>query len=264
MNSPFLFQNIVVLLILIAIFACCLYLLLSKNISERLCRRSKIFLVLYRAATTAAFSIALIAVLIGIWTFYTIEIDDISRDCWARTYRWQKIVPAMSHDQVAEILGKPFDTLNYENGQRAIYCTNPIGGLESGTIVFTSNEIETELKVSSKTPDDREILENLNGWIPDKSSKTYANYAQIISESSSFCAFYGLLGLALLSLYPFKMSELSALRMLYAPLAALVLKIIYENHPANGWHFELFSISPLIMIILIGWIVRLGIILVPD
>jgi hypothetical protein len=264
MNSPFLFQNIIVLTILIAIFAGCLYLLLSKDVSEYICRRSKFFLVIYRAATTAVFSASSIGLLTGIWLFYTIEINEISRDCWKRTYQWQTIVPEMPHDQVTEILGEPFNTTNAEDGQQAVFCTNPIGGLESGIINFTNNKKQTELKVLNKTPDDRQILENLNGWLPEKSSKTYANYAEIISDSSSFCAFYSLLGLAILSLYPFKMRELSTLRMLYAPLAAILLKAIYDNHHANVWQFELFSVSPLITIILIGWIVRVCLILATD
>jgi hypothetical protein len=52
--------------------------------------------------------------------------------------------------------------------------------------------------------------------------------------------------------------------MLYAPLAALVFKIIYENHQAAGWQFELFSISSLLTLIVIGWIIRMGLILGPD
>lgn len=264
MNSPFLLQNVIVLTLLIAVFAACLYLLLSRKVSNYICNRSKFLLVLYRVATTVAVSFSLIGLLTGVWLFYLIEINDISRDCWARTYKWQTIVEGMTHNQVTEILGKPFNTINYENALQATYCTNPIGGLEDGTIIFTRNQIETELKVSSKTPNDREILGNFNGWIPEKSSNTYTNYAKIISESSSFCAFYALFGLAILTLYPFKMSELSTLRMLYVPLAALLLKAIYENHPATGWQFELFSISPLITVILIGWIVRLAIILAPD
>ncbi len=264
MNSPFLFENIVVLLLLIGIFTGSLYLLLSKKLSDYICNRSKVFLVLYRAATSVALAASLVGLFSGIWLFYLIEINDFSRDCWKRSYQWQTIVPGMSHDQAAEIMGKPFSIYRYQNGEQSTYCINPISGLDSGTIIFSGNTNEPELKVFSKTPDDQTVLENLRGWIPDKSSKTYANYAEIISDSSAFCAFYGLFGLAILTFYPFKMSELSTLRMLYTPLAALVLKAIYESHRTAVWDFELFSVSPLFTIIIIGWIVRLGIILGSD
>ena len=264
MNSPFLVQNIIVLIALTAIFAGCLYLLLSKDVSEFIYLRSKFFLVIYRAAVTAFFSISLIGLLVGVWLFYTIEINEISRDCWARTYKWQTIVPGMPQKQVVEIIGEPFNILNSEGGQQDIYCTNPVGGVESGTINFTKNINRTELIVLDKTPDDQQILANLRGWLPEKSSKTYADYAEMISDSSAFCAFYGLLGLAILSFYPFKMRELSTLRMLYAPLAALLLKAIYDSHQTHVWQFEIFSVAPLITIILIGWIVRVCLILAAD
>jgi hypothetical protein len=264
MNSPFLFQNTVVLLLLISVFAVSLYLLLSKNIGDYICNRSKILLVLYRAATSVVLSASLIVLLSGIWLFYIIEINDVSRDCWKRSYQWHTIVPGMQYAQAAEIMGNPSGTLKYQNGEQSVYCISPINGLDSGTIIFSRNPNEPELKILSKTPDDQTVLENLRVWIPDKSSKTYANYAEIISDSSAFCAFYGLLGLAVLTFYPFKMSELSTLRMLYAPLAALVLKAIYDSHQTSVWDFELFSAAPLFTIIIIGWIVRLSIILGSD
>jgi hypothetical protein len=263
MNSPFLLQNILVLLLLTAIFSGSLYLLLSKKIGNFICHRSKILLVIYRATTTIVSSLSLIGLLIGFWLFYIIEINDVSRDCWKRTAQWQTIVPGMPLDKVTEIMGNPFYAYNFENGQQATYCLNPIDQT-SGTIVFNSNSNGTEFTVSSKIPDDEEIPENSRGWIPQKSSSGYATYAEIISDSSSFCAFYGLFGLAILSLYPFKMGELDALRMIYTPLAAFVFKTIYENHQTTAWHFELFPISSLLTVILIGWIIRLGIILAPD
>ncbi len=264
MNSPFLFQNISVLLLLTVIFAGGLYLLLSKKVSNFIGTRSIISLVLYRAATTVVFSFIFLGFLVGISLFYFIEIDDLSRDCWKRTYQWQTIVPGMPREQVAAIMGKPFLSYKAENNEHSTYCINPIGSLENGTIIFKPDINKSGTTVLSKTPDDEAILENLHGWIPDKSSKTYANYAEIISVSGAFCAFYGLFGLALLTLYPFKLSELFALRMIYTPLAALLMKAIYENHQAADWHFELFSISPLLTVILVGWIIRVMVILAPD
>jgi hypothetical protein len=264
MNSPFLVQNIIGLILLAVVFAGSIYLLLSKKTSNFLCHRSKILLVLYRVATTVVFSVSIIGFLCGIWIFYVIEFDDVSRDCWKRSSDWQAVVPGMSHEEAVKILGKPILKSQSEVGERATYCLNPIGELNSGTIVFGGKATGGEMRVLEKTPNDQVVLENLQGWIPAKSSKTYANYAGIISNSSSFWAFYGLLGLAILSLYPFNLRELSGLRMIYAPLAGGVFKIIYESQQSAGWQFELFSVSPLLTLILIGWIVRMGLILGPD
>ncbi len=264
MNSPFLFQNITALLLLGVIFASCLYLLLSRRVSKFIYPRSKILLVLYRAATTVCFSVSLIGLISGIWLFYEVEIDAISRACWKRTYTWQTITPEMPQREVAEILGSPFQRLNLPNHEEAVYCLSPLGGSATGIVTFKKNESESELTVSDKIPADQAVLENLRGWIPAPSSNTYANYSVMISDSSSFGAFYGLLGLAILSLYPFKLNELSALRMIYLPLGALTLKTIYENHQAAEWHFGSFSISQLVTVILIAWIIRLGLILGRD
>jgi hypothetical protein len=183
MNSPFLVRNIIAVLLLTSLFAGSLYLLLSKKISDFIWLRSKIFLVLYRAATTIVFAVSTIGLLCGIWLFYTIEFNDVSRDCWRRGREWQKIVPGMAYEQAAGIMGKPVLKYRSADGERATYCIDPIGDLDSGTVVFVNDPNGTGLKVSEKTPSDQAISESLSGRIPEKTSKTYANYAGMISDS---------------------------------------------------------------------------------
>ena len=258
MQSPFFWRNLGALLLVLANLALCGRLLLHGVPAGPAPGPVAIGVILRGIALSYA-TLSLIAALITILLFCTLEVFSGSRASWQRNARWSEIHEGMTQPEVLRTLGEPFQRLSSETSSTGSevqfgYQLHPLGMQDGAAIIFQAAP-GGALTVTLKSPDDEDQARVNADWVPD--GYTGSRYRGTITDTAYMLSFLGIMLLVVATVLPFGVRAGVYSWTLYLPLLALVLGLIYEARGPTGWRYDLLLLYPAYAIILIGWAVRL-------
>jgi hypothetical protein len=267
MRSPFFWQNLGVLLLVVANFALGVWLFFSRKVRDAVGRLPLPLPLLIRAPVVLYAFASCFVLLMALQLFYFFEVDARSRECWQRSARWAQVQKGMTGQQVVQILGEPYprDRWGNDNVERYFYQLHPLGLSDGYVISLKDDPNGGEARVVDKSPTDAERLSRPEPLLPhDTWSYPYFSDSQTITDMSTITAFGGILVLALFAVIPFPLRAGWYSWTLYAPLVAFMLAIIYEIPQKGGWRFDWLLLFPAYVLILLGWVIRLIIVIVKS
>jgi hypothetical protein len=265
MHSPFFWQNLGVLLLVLANFALSVWLFFSRKVRDAVKRLPLVLPILVRAPVVLYAFASCFVLVMAMQLFYFFEVDARSRECWQRSQRWAQVQTGMTAQQVVQILGEPYprDRWGNENVERFFYQLHPLGLSDGYIISLKADTTGGEERVVDKSPTDAERLSRPEPLLPDaKSGYPYFSDSQTIADMATLTAFGGIIALTLMAALPLPIRTGAYSWTLYAPLVALMFAIIYEIPQQAGWRFDWLLLFPAYVLILVGWLIRLIIVLV--
>ena len=255
MQSPFLWRNIGVLLLVLANVA------LSVRVMQHYAMPTGSLPVgiMLRGLTLSYAMLSLIVALVAILLFCAIEVFSESRASWQRNARWGQIHDGMTQQEVLGLMGEPFqrhlsETSSTGPEEQFVYRLYPLASPDGSAVGFRRDP-GGAMTVAYKSPDDDGLARGRAEWIPRGYSRS--RYRDAIREPLVILAFLGIILLGVATLVPFGVRAGAYSWTLYIPLLTLLLGVIYEACGQGGWRYDLMLLYPLYALILIGWAVRL-------
>src|SRR5437660_638509 len=112
MYSPFLWQNVSLLLLALANFVLSVRLLVSRQVKSYFNHRPVVLHIVLRASSILYTMLSSVAVLMVILLFCLFEVFPEARACWNTHAYWKKIHVGMPQQEVVQLVGQPDEALD--------------------------------------------------------------------------------------------------------------------------------------------------------
>ena len=281
MKSPYFWQNLAVLLLMLANLAFSVFVIVRKpgieppeprdSSAEKLGDaavadgavirpRASLSRIILRAFCVGYATISCMLFLLVLSLVVELEMAPISQQAWQRRHDWKQIRTGLTKKEVTDILGEPDYQDTWNDEERYQYKLHPMDLAHSADVCFNlPSPTETAVqKVVSKFPEDEHLEKNQSDWWPDSQSFRYSSYKNSIALCISALSFIGIVLITLVTLLPiWALKDCYALS-LYFPIAAILLAGSYEYVQKDGWRFDVVFLLPMYLAIVGVWIFRVA------
>jgi hypothetical protein len=255
MRSPFFWRSVTSIVLGLANFAIAVQ--MARITGRAAGHRAFPWRILLRASSILYVAVSAMALILLVQFIYTMEFSDLADSSWRRNQGWEKLHLGMSPAEAIAIMGRPDQetTLGSKDELQFEYGLHPYDRIGEGFLKFKANPALTsgDLQLAQKSPEFVNEQQALRHWLPD-----YARPCVIYEtmETAAVVAFFAMLGLSLISIFPWGVRRGWLSWALYTPLIALLLVSLYEKFHLPGWRLDSLVFYPAYFLIMTAWCIR--------